>query len=103
MKYIVIFVMIFLFVYKFFLIKNKYMLVAINPVTIYASEDDAAKWPHVKGIATLESNQKLQIIACIDIKSYLIYKVNLLDKNIGYILDGDYHILKNGKKADCLQ
>lgn len=89
--------------YKYIFSFRGLTLVANNSVIVYASEEDAAKWPHVKGIAVLSKNQKLPILACVDIKSYLVYKVNLPDGRTGYVLDGDFDLFKDDKKTDCFK
>jgi hypothetical protein len=89
--------------YKYIFSFRGLTLVANNSVIVYASENDATTWPHVEGIAVLSKDQKLPILACIDIKSYLVYKVNLPDGRTGYILDGDYDLLKDDKKTDCFK
>jgi hypothetical protein len=44
-----------------------------------------------KKIASLQGGMVVPIMACIDVKSYFVYRVSILDKT-GYVVDGLYHV-----------
>jgi hypothetical protein len=58
-------------------------------------------WPGQKAIAKLSSGQSVPVAECVDVKHFLIYKVDLPDGRNGFVLDGHYSLMRNGKKAFC--
>ncbi|MCU7921042.1 MAG: hypothetical protein KZQ95_22185 [Candidatus Thiodiazotropha sp. (ex Epidulcina cf. delphinae)] len=79
----------------------KLMLVAESAVPIYAGVDEALASPPVGIIAELQPRQQVKVIRCVDVKHYLIYKVRLSDGQIGFVNDGKYTLLRDGKPSFC--
>lgn len=74
------------------------LLVTNNNVKVYKSLETALAKPPQKPMATLMTQERVEVIKNIDVKHYLIYKVRLLDGRIGFINEGEYILLKNTKK-----
>ncbi len=76
------------------------MLVTKGTVPVYATEDDAInKPPKPSVIAQLSPDQSVPVTKCVDVKHYMIYKVRLPDGRDGFVLDGEYTLMRDGKKA----
>ena len=80
---------------------EKMTLLANGPVPIYRTQEDALSGNRSLAYGIISKGQQVQIVKCIDVKHYQIYKVKLPDGAIVYINDGDYSVLKNGKKSPC--
>lgn len=76
-------------------------LVAQNAVPVFATEKQAMTWPHPVPIAELSSGQTVPVTKCVDVKSYMIYKIRLPDGRDGFVLDGQYLVMRNGKRTSC--
>lgn len=76
-------------------------LLANGTVPVYATEDDALKTPSPTAIALLLAGQSVPVTKCLDVKHYLIYKVQLADGRDGFVLDGKYTLMRDGKQAFC--
>jgi len=77
------------------------LLVAHEIVPIYESESDAV---HLSASSThrkLKPSERVQVLKCIDVKHYLIYKVRLSDGATGFINDGNYALERRGSPASC--
>ena len=76
-------------------------MVAQNAVPVFATEKQAMTWPHPVPIAELSSGQTVPVTKCVDVKSYMIYKIRLPDGRDGFVLDGQYLVMRNGKRTSC--
>lgn len=76
-------------------------LIAEGTVPVYATQEDAIKSPSPPTIAQLSAGERVPVTKCLDVKHYLIYKVRLPDGRDGYVLDGKYLLMKNGKPTCC--
>lgn len=77
-------------------------LVTKGTVSVFATEDDAMnKSPQPSVIAQLSAGQSMPVIKCVDVKHYMIHKVRLPDGRDGFVLDGEYMLMRNGKQAFC--
>lgn len=77
------------------------LLIAKDFVQVYATEDEAMTWPHPSAMATLSPGQRVQVAKCVDVKNYQIYKVILPDGRNGFVLEGNYSLMRDGKEASC--
>ena len=80
---------------------DRMTLVAQNIVPVYATEKQAMTWPHPEPIAELSSGQSVPLTKCVDVKSDMVYKVRLPDGRDGFVLDGEYIIMRDGKRTSC--
>lgn len=97
---VILFLVVVLMAYHVFSTKGL-VLVAEETVYIYETQKKAMAWPSQKVIAKLSSGQSVPVAECVDVKHYLIYKVELPDGRNGFVLDGNYSLMRNGKKAFC--
>lgn len=74
---------------------------ATGEVPIYATQEDVMQSPPPKEIARLSAGESVELEACINVKHYLIYKVQLSDGRNGFVLDGDYVIAQDGEPVSC--
>lgn len=77
------------------------LLVAHEIVPIYESERDAVRSPASSTNRQLKPSERVQVIKCIDVKHYLIYKVRFSDGATGFINDGNYALERRGSPASC--
>jgi hypothetical protein len=68
---------------------------------VYATEDDAMKSPRPPVLAQLSAGESVPVTKCVDVKHYLIYKVRLPDGRDGFVLDGEYSLMRDGKQVSC--
>lgn len=80
---------------------NGLMLVAGDAVHVYATQEQAMTWPNPKAMTELSSGQSVPVTECVDVKHYLIYKIRLPDGRNGFVLDGNYNLMRDGKQAFC--
>jgi len=85
----------------FYFSEPNLLLVAQGPVLVYESVDDATATLPQKVIAELQLHQSVDVIQCIDVKHYQIYKVRLPDGRFGFVNEGRYVLLRNGKPSAC--
>lgn len=85
----------------FYFSKTNLSLVAQEPVSIYESVDSALAPPPQKIITKLQPQKSVDVIRCIDVKHYLIYEVRLHDGQVGFVNEGKYILLRNGKASAC--
>ncbi|MFC3285981.1 hypothetical protein [Litchfieldella rifensis] len=81
--------------------ERELFLVANGIVPIYETSEDAMSSPPKGIIAELQAQQRVKVVKCIDVKHYLIYKVRLSDGRIGYVIEGEYVLLRNGEQSHC--
>ncbi len=74
-------------------------LVTKGTVLVYATQEDAMKSPAPPAIAQLSAGESLPVTKRVDVKHYLIYKVRLPDERDGFVLDGEYSLMRDGKEA----
>lgn len=77
------------------------ILVAQGDVPVYSTVENAEAWPHPTGIYTLHFNQNVQVLRCSYGKDYRIIKVRLADNREGFVIDGDYILLRNNEPTNC--
>ena len=75
-------------------------LMAKDIVPVFSSQGDAMTLPKERAWENLEPQQKVQVLSCIDVKHYLIYKVSLNGEE-GFVNEGSYVLLRNGKPTIC--
>ncbi len=78
-------------------------LVARTDVAVYASATDAMGKPPVKPESSLAPAQRAEVVDCLDVKHYLIYKVRLADGRVGFVNVGEYSLERNGKPSSCFE
>lgn len=76
-------------------------LVTKGTLLVYATQEDATKSPSPPAIAKLSAGESVPVTKCLDVKHYLIYKVRLRDGRDGFVLDGEYSLMRDGKEAFC--
>ena len=76
-------------------------LVAQGNVAVYQTEKQAMTWPHPEPMAELSPGQSVSLTECVDMKSDMVYKIRLPDGRYGFVLDGKYLLMKNGKPTCC--
>lgn len=86
--------------FYFHAIKNL-SLTAKSMVPVFETEADAIASPSPKTITELLPQQSVEIVRCVDVKHYLIYKVRLPDGRVGFVNMGDYIIMRDGKPSFC--
>ena len=57
------------------------------------------KSPAPPAIAQLSAGESVLVTKRVDVKHYLIYKVRLPDGRDGFVLDGEYTLMRDGKEA----
>ncbi len=77
------------------------MLVAQGDVTVFSTVENAEAWPHPAGIYKLHFNQAVRVLRCSYEKDYRIIKVRLADNREGFVIDGDYVLLRNNEPTNC--
>ncbi|WKT61881.1 hypothetical protein Q2E61_06705 [Microbulbifer thermotolerans] len=75
-------------------------LMAKEIVPVFSSQEDAMTLPKERAWKNLEPQQKVQVLSCVDVKHYLIYKVSL-NGGVGFVNEGNYVLLRSGKPAIC--
>jgi hypothetical protein len=48
-----------------------------------------------KAIGVIQAGQTVDVLGCEDMKHYIVPKVQLPDGNMGYVLDGKFHLLRH--------
>lgn len=76
-------------------------IVAQKNVPVYSFEKDAITLPSPKTGQKLVPYQRVQVIECIDVKHYLIYKIRMQNGKFGFINEGEYFLERNNKPAAC--
>lgn len=75
-------------------------LVAKEPVPVYATEDDAMKWPSSPAIAQLSADESVPVVKFRYGKDYRMCKVKLPDGQEGFVIHGGkYTLMRDGKEA----
>ena len=77
------------------------MLVTKDSVPVYHSEADSMASPSPEPLIILPPKQSVVVKECVDVKHYIIYKVELADGRIGYINAGEYDLVRGGKPSYC--
>lgn len=77
---------------------EKITLLANGPVPIYRTQEDALSGNQSLAYRLLSKGQQVTVVKSIDVKHYQIYKVKPSNGEIGYVNDGDYSMLRDGKK-----
>lgn len=77
------------------------VLIAKNNVLVFSTIEQAMARPNPIAMAVLPHGQRVSVVECIDVKSYMIYKVRLSGGHDGFVLDGDYVLMRNDKPAFC--
>lgn len=77
------------------------ILAADSTVPVYVGIDEALAAPPAGVIAELQPQQQVKVVRCVDVKHYIIYKVQLPDGRIGFVNDGKYTLLRDGKPSFC--
>ncbi len=80
---------------------NGMTLTAEDIVAVYATEKEAMTWPHPDAMATLSSSQSVPVTKCVDVKSYMIIEIRLPDGRSGFVLEGKYKLMRDGKQTVC--
>lgn len=81
--------------------KDPLMLVTKDSVPVYHSEADSMASPSPEPLIILPPKQSVVVKECVDVKHYIIYKVELADGRIGYINAGEYDLVRGGKPSYC--
>lgn len=68
-------------------------LIAQGQVHVYGSVDSALSPLPQKVVSELEPDQGVNVVKCVDVKHYQIYKVRLPDGKIGFVNDGKYKLV----------
>lgn len=76
-------------------------LVTKDLVLVYEAEVHATTWPHPAAMTELPAGRSVPVTRCIDVKHYLIYEIRLPDGRQGFVLDGNYELIRNGSVASC--
>lgn len=76
-------------------------LVAREVVPVYGTQSEAMAVPAPQAIAELSAQQAVPVERCIDVKHYLIYRVQLPDGRRGFVNSGEYALMRDGKAAVC--
>jgi hypothetical protein len=77
------------------------VLVAKDDIPVYATQEDATKSPPPSPLARLASGQSVPVKKCVDVKHYFIYKVRLADGRDGFVLEGEYSLMRGDEEAFC--
>jgi hypothetical protein len=80
---------------------EKMTLLAQDPVPVYKSQEDALTGNRNMASGYVSKGEQVLVLKCIDVKHYQIYKVQLSNGVGGYVNEGDYLLLKAGKKSAC--
>jgi len=87
--------------YNIFIMNDIY-IVATNSVPIYSTLEEARANPAPVAMAYLMPGQRVKVVKCIDVKAYQMYKVSIPDDKLGFILDGQYHLVdRKGNRVAC--
>ena len=77
-------------------------LVAKDVVPVYGSADEAtSSSPQVIAIAKLKRLENVLIVQCIDMKHYQIYRIRLPNGHHGFVNEGNYQLVRDGKPSSC--
>ncbi|WP_428240552.1 hypothetical protein [Gynuella sp.] len=76
-------------------------LVANSVVPVYSSLEQASSSLSHNSITDLEPDQAVEIIQCIDVKHYQLYKIRLPNGQIGFVDEGRYVLIRDGKPSSC--
>lgn len=76
-------------------------LIANDIVPVFMNQQDAMSLPKQQSWKNLKPKQEVKVLSCIDVKHYLIYEVSLDDGETGFVNEGSYVLLRNGKPAIC--
>ena len=77
------------------------MLVTEGAVPVFETKSDAMASSEPKPIAVLSVQQSVEVVKCVDVKHYFIYKVRLPDGRTGYVNVGDYVLQRDSKPYHC--
>ena len=77
------------------------ILEAVRDVPIYRSENEARS-PSAKPVGIVEAGQSIPVQYCYYTKDFMIVQVaDPASGQSGYVLEGDYHLLRKGEKVLC--
>jgi hypothetical protein len=76
-------------------------LTAREQVPLYDSVEGSLQLPAAAVRSRLTISERVQVLECIDVKHYLVYKVRRSDGAVGFVNDGHYDLQKAGKPATC--
>lgn len=65
-------------------------------VPVFSSQEDAMNLSKEMAWKSLEPQQKVQVLSCVDVKHYLIYEVSI-DGKEGFVNEGNYVLLRKDK------
>jgi hypothetical protein len=76
-------------------------LVAKNMVTVYMSENEAMAPVPSMTVFKIAPSERVEVIECIDVKHYMIYKIRMPDGRQGFVNDGEYSLERFDKPSSC--
>lgn len=68
-------------------------IVSQGQVHVYGNVDSALSSLPQQIVGELKPDQSVNVLKCIDVKHYQIYKVRLPDGKIGFVNDGKYKLV----------
>jgi len=93
--FLITFVFIAILLSAYFLVGKKITLVVVKPITVVRNLDDALKEKPTNIIAILPISESIPVIGCEDLKSDIIPKVQLTNKEVGYVTaHGDFKLIR---------
>ena len=99
---ILVFIILFFIIIWFFLhFDRPLILVALGEVNVYKTEGEALGLGEAKPVAKILIKQSVDVIKCVDVKHYLIYKVSFKDGRIGYVNEGEYVLKRDDELSYC--
>lgn len=76
-------------------------LIAEKDIPIYRDENYTRNTKQALQIAFLKQGQNARVVHCYYTKDYQIVVISLPDGRKGYVLDGDYVLMRHKKKVVC--
>lgn len=98
---VIIFSVIMCFSYITYFKESNLFLVSYDIVPVYKTKAEAISSPPKNSFSKLLYNERVQVIKCVDVKHYQIYKVRLLNGEFGYVNEGKYVLLRDEKQSHC--
>lgn len=100
-SYVILFLIAVSFSFFYYLYNKDLNLVTKGKVKVYATVHDAMTWPHPLEIKILPKDHIFPVVECVDEKTYLIYKIRLPDGSYGFVLEGDFKLMRDNKESYC--
>lgn len=91
----------FIFLMSLYLNRPTIYLMTNGVVPVYASLEQASSSLSHESIINLKADQTVEIIQCIDVKHYQLYKIRLPNGQVGFVNEGRYVLMRNGKPSSC--